>query len=111
MDAVIHGSGSLIFVAAVPNERREAIRKGAHIRRATLLHRQGKIIPLSQRSVDSIAHEDDPRQFTYKHGPRSLTRPHGTPEMEGDVGYPEHFCEDCKDTHSVEEGEGPRAAT
>lgn len=63
VDAALHGSGNLIFVAEVAGEHRETVEKALIWAEKPSYNRQGKIIPLSDLKAETLAHEGDVPMF------------------------------------------------
>ncbi len=68
VDAALHESGNLIFVTPVPNKECRTIEQALIYAEQPLYNRQGKIVPLSSVSADSILHRGDVPRFTHRQG-------------------------------------------
>ena len=66
MDAALHGSGNLIFVAAIADEFRRMVENALIYAEQPPYNKQGKIIPLSPLPVESILHAGHSPTFTQR---------------------------------------------
>ena len=67
VDAALHGSANIIFVAPIPDDKVKAAEKALIFAEKPMYNRQGKIVPLTAMPVESLVHAGDPPQFTYRH--------------------------------------------
>ncbi len=63
LDAALHGSGNLIFVAEVASDHREPVEKALIWAEKPPYNRQGKIISLSRLKAEVFVHEGDVPAF------------------------------------------------
>jgi len=66
MDAALHGSGNLIFVAAIAGEVLESVENALIYAEQPPYNNRGKIIPLSSLPVESILHAGHSPTFTHR---------------------------------------------
>ena len=67
MDAALHGSGNLVFVAAVnDDEIRKSVESTLIFAEQPAYNERGKTNPLSSLGVDAVAHGGDVPNFAYR---------------------------------------------